>query len=260
MAGRFFTEADKTGSPGVAIINERLAQELFPVRSAIGQKLPGEEASPGEIVVGVVQNAAQASYQAPPEAEMYLPYSQFIFAAFMSTIIVRTAGDPMALADTLKKTVWAVDADQPIVKVETMNVVIADSIWRPRFSAWIFSVFGGIALVLTSAGIYGVVSYTSSLRAREVGIRVAMGATRQDVVSVIVRGAMIPLAVGLGFSFVAAFLLSRLLASLLYEISSTDPVAYLGAGTLLLLVGAIASARPAWRAATADPMQTLRTE
>ena len=260
IAGRFFTEADKTGSPGVAIINERMAQELFPGSSAVGQRNPGEAASAGELVVGVVQNAAQNSYQTPPQSEVYLPYSQFIFAAFMSSIVVRTAGDPLALAGTLKKTVWAVDADQPIVKVETMNDVIADSIWRPRFSAWIFSVFGGLALLLTSVGIYSVVSYTSSLRAREVGIRVAMGATRHDVIAVIVRGAMVPLGAGLGLSFVAAVLLSRLLASLLYEISSTDPVAYLGAGAVLLVIGAIASARPAWRAATKDPMQTLRSE
>ena len=260
LAGRYFTEADKTGSPGVAIINERLARELFPGRSPVGQRLPGEGSSEGEIVVGVAQNTAQMSYQTPPEGEMYLPYSQFIFAAFMSSIVVRTAGDPLALADTLKKIVWTVDADQPIVKVETMNDVIADSIWRPRFSAWIFSVLGGLALLLASVGIYGVVAYTSSLRAREVGIRVAMGATRRDVVAAIVRAAMIPLGVGLGISFLAALLLSRLLASLLYEISSTDPVAYLGAGGALLVIGGIASARPAWRAATADPMQTLRTE
>lgn len=260
IAGRFFTEADKTGSPGVAIINERLAQELFPKRSAVGERLPGEGAVAGEIVVGVVQNAAQRSYQAPPEAEMYLPSSQFIFAAFMSSIVVRTAGDPLTLADTLKKTVWTVDAEQPIVKVETLNDVIADSIWRPRFSAWIFSLLGGLALLLTSAGVYGVVAYTTALRLREVGIRMAMGATPRDVVAVIVRGAMIPLGAGLVISFAAALLLSRLLASLLYEISSTDPVAYVGAGALLLIIGAVASARPAWRAATGDPMQTLRAE
>jgi len=260
IAGRFFTEADKTGSPGVAIINERLALEMFPGRSAVGERLPGEGAVAGETVVGVVQNAAQGSYQTPPEAEMYLPYTQFIFAAFMSSIVVRTAGDPLAVADTLKKIIWTVDAEQPVVKVETLNDVIADSIWRPRFSAWIFSVLGGLALLLASAGIYGVVAYTSALRAKEVGIRVAMGATRHDVIAVIVRGAMIPLGAGLVISFVAALLLSHLLSSLLYEISGTDPVAYMCAAGLLLLIGAIASARPAWRAAVADPMQTLRAE
>ena len=260
IAGRFFTESDKTGSPAVAIVNERLAQELFPGRNAVGERLPAEDGSPGEMVVGVVENAAQRNYQAPPEGEMYLPYSQFIFAAFMSTVVVRTAENPLLLASTLKKAVWTVDADQPIVKVETLDDVIADSIWRPRFSAWIFSLFGGLALLLSAAGIYGVVAYTSALRTREIGIRVAMGATRQDVVAIIMRGAMIPLGIGLGISLGAALLLSRLLASLLYEISSTDPVTYLVAGALLLMAGGIASARPAWRAATRDPMQTLRTE
>ena len=146
------------------------------------------------------------------------------------------------------------------MKIETLNDVIADSIWRPRFSAWIFSVLGGLALLLTSVGIYGVVAYTTALRTREVGIRVALGATPGDVVAVIVRGAMIPLATGLAISFVSAVLLSRLLTSVLYEISGTDPIAYLGAAALLLTIGAIASARPAWKAANGDPLVALRTE
>ncbi len=183
-----------------------------------------------------------------------------MFGVFMSTIVVRTTGEPLSLAATLSKEVWAVDPNQPIVKVETMDEVIADSIWRPRFSAWVFSVLGGLALLLTCAGIYSVVAYTTNLRAREIGIRVALGATPQKVVAVILRGAMIPLASGLAVSIVAALLLSRLLASLLYEIGSNDPVAFLSAGALLLAIGAVASARPAWKAATSDPLQALRVE
>jgi putative ABC transport system permease protein len=260
IAGRFFTEADNADSPGVVIINERLARELFPGRNPVGEKLPAEGSHEGATVVGVAQNTPQQSYEKPPDGEEYLPYTQFIFGAFMSTIVARTSGDPLALADTLKKAIWTVDADQPIMKVETLDDVIADSIWRPRFSAWIFSVFGGLALLLTSAGVYGVVAYTTALRAREVGIRVAMGATPRDVVAVIVRGAMIPLAAGLAVSLVAALVLSRLLTSVLYEISGTDPVAYFGAGLLLLAIGAVASARPAWKAANGDPLEALRTE
>ncbi len=260
IAGRFFTEADGTGSPRVAIINERLARELFPGRNAVGEKLPGAGSYEGETVVGVVQDAPQRSYEKLPEGEMYLPYRQFIFGAFMSTIVVRTSGDPLAVADSLKRTIWSVDTTQPIMKVETLNDVIADSIWRPRFSAWIFSILGGLALILTSAGVYGVVAYTTALRTREVGIRVAMGATPRDVVAVIVRGAMMPLAVGLAVSLVTALLVSRLLTSVLYEIRGTDPIAYLGAGALLLAIGAVASLRPAWRAANGDPLEALRTE
>jgi ABC-type antimicrobial peptide transport system permease subunit len=147
-----------------------------------------------------------------------------------------------------------------VLKVETMDDVISDSIWRPRFSAWIFAALGGLALPLTSTGIYSVVAYTTALRSKEVGIRVALGAQPRDVVDVVLRGAMLPLMSGLLAGVVAALILSRLLSSLLYETSHTDPATYLGAAALLLALGITASLRPAWRAATADPLRGLRTE
>ncbi|MBZ5729072.1 MAG: ABC transporter permease [Acidobacteriia bacterium] len=260
-AGRIFSDADQTGAPRVAIINQFLARQLYPNRSPLGLTLPSPEpAAPAITVVGVVGNTSQMSYDRPAEGEIYLPIRQFIFAAFMSTIVARTSGDPLALAAALKTAVWGVDPNQPVVKVETMSDVIADSIWRPRFSAWIFSILGGLAVLLTSVGVYGVVSYTASLRAHEVGIRVALGAAPRNVAAVIVRGAMIPLAAGLAVSLVAALWLSRLLASLLYEIDSSDPVTYLSAGALLLALGAAASARPAWKASRGDPIEALRAE
>jgi putative ABC transport system permease protein len=258
IAGRFFTESDQEGSKRVVIVNERLAHQMFPHRDAVGQKLPGWDIE--TTIVGVVKNASQASYEQPAEGELYHPYQQFIFGVFLSTIVVRTSGDPLSLAATLRKEIWAADPNQPIVKVETMNDVVADSIWRPRFSAWIFSVLGSLALLLTSAGVYGVMAYTTARRAREVGIRVALGASPRRVMELILRDAMIPLAAGLASGLFVALLLSRLLASLLYEISSADPVTYLGAGALLLAIGAAASARPAWKAATGDPLTALRTE
>ncbi len=258
IAGREFSEQDQIDSPGVAIINQYLARQLFPNRDPLGQAI-GESKVPAITVVGVVKDSSQLTYDQPAIGEIYRPYRQFIFAAFMSTIVARTSGEPLSVAAALRQAVWAVDPDQPIVRVETMNDVIADSIWRPRFSAWVFSVLGGLALFLTCAGVYSVVAYTSALRAREIGIRVALGATPQNVVAVILRGAMIPLAASLAISFVATLLLSTL-ATLLYEIRSNDPVTYLGAGALLLAIGAVASARPAWKAATRDPLAALRTE
>ena len=201
-----------------------------------------------------------ANYDDPVKAEMYLPYQQYIFGAFLSTFVVRASGDPLKLAETLQKEIWAVDPDQPVVKVETMEDVVADSIWRPRFSAWIFSVLGGLALVLACAGIYSVIAYTATLRAREVGIRVALGATPSRVIALILRDAIQPLAIGLAVSLIAALLLARLLTGLLYETGSGDPAAYLGAGAVLLIVGAAASARPAMTAAAADPVRALRIE
>jgi putative ABC transport system permease protein len=244
----------------VAIINEYLARQLFPDRNPLGEKLTARSNAPGQTIVGVVKDSPQVSYELPAQGEVYIPYQQFIFATFMSTIVVRTEGEPAALAAVLKSQVWAVDPNQPVVKVETMEEVIANSIWRPRFSAWIFSVLSGLSVLLTAIGVYGVVAYTSALRAHEVGIRVAIGATASDVLAVILRGAMIPLVLGLGLSVVATLLLSRLLTNLLYGLSSSDPLTYLSAGALLLLIGVAASARPAWRAATRDPLETLRAE
>ena len=260
IAGRAFADSDQTGAPDVAIINEYLARQLFPNRNPLGEKLMAGSNAPGPTIVGVVKDSPQMSYELPAQGEVYIPYQQFIFATFMSTIVVRTEGEPTALAAALRKEVWAVDPNQPVVKVETMEQVIANSIWRPRFSAWIFSVLSGLSVLLTAFGVYGVVAYTSTLRAREVGIRVALGATANDVLAVILRGAMVPLMVGLGLSVVTTLLLSRLLTNLLYGVSSSDPLTYLSAGALLLLIGVAASARPAWRAATRDPLGTLRAE
>ncbi len=261
LAGRSFSESDQTGAPAVAIVNEYLAHQLFGGRNPIGQALPPENGNvPVHTVVGVVRDTPQSSYAQAPTGELYLPYRQYIFGVFLSTIVVRASGDPLSLASTLRKQVWAVDPNEPVVKIETMDDVIADSIWRPRFSAWLFSVLGGLALLLTSAGVYGVIAYTTNLRLREVGIRVALGATPANIAAVVVRDAMMPLAAGLAIGVAAALLLSRLLSSLLYEIGATDPLTYLSAAALLLAIGAAASAHPAWKAAVGDPLEALRTE
>ncbi len=259
LAGRIFSDSDQAGTPSVAIINGYLARHFFPNRSPLGEKMIAG-GSPGPTIVGVVKDTPQMSYELEPKGEVYIPYQQYMFATFMSTVVVRTEGEPTALAAALKKEVWAVDPNQPVVKVETMEDVIANSIWRPRFSAWIFSVLSGLSVFLTAIGVCGVVAYTSSLRTREVGIRVALGATPKVVAAVILRGAMMPLVLGLGVSVVAALLLARVLRNLLYGISSNDPATYVCAGALLLVIGVAASARPAWRAATRDPLPTLRAE
>jgi predicted permease len=260
LAGRLFNEQDHGTAPYVAIINEYLAKQLFPNRDPLGQRITTPEKGPGATVVGVVRDSPQVSYDQPAKGEIYHHYQQFIFAIFMSTFVVRTDGDPMALADVLRKEVWAVNANQPVVKVQAMNEVIASSIWRPRFSAWIFTVLGLLSLVLTCIGVYSVVAYTTALRAREVGIRVALGATPESVVSMILRGVMVPLVLGLAVSAMAAVFLARVMGSVLYEVSGSDPVTYVGAGLVLLATGVVASLRPAWRAATGDAVVALRTE
>ena len=260
VSGRLFEEADQRGAPGVAIINEYLAGRLFPDRDPLGQLLPSENREKAVKVVGVVKNSWLARYDQPMEGEVYLPYRQVIRFAFALTVVVRTPDEPFALAETLRKEIWALDPNQPVLEVRTMNEVVAQSIWRPRFSAWIFSALGGLALLLTAVGVYSVVAYTTALRMREVGIRIALGATQGTVAKTVLRDAMMPLAAGLVGGLGAALLLSHLLVGLLYQISGTDPTAYLGAGALLLAIGGFAGLGPALKAARCQPLSVLKVE
>ncbi len=255
LQGQVFSEHEPDG----VVINQYLAHLFFPDRNPIGEALPSDRPSKA-VVVGVVANTWHRQYDEHSAGEVYIYYRTYMFGTFLSTIVARTSGDPLALADILRRQVWAVEPSEPVLKIETMNDVIADSIWRPRFSAWIFGALGGLALLLTSAGIYGVVAYTTALRSKEMGIRIALGATPRDVVVVVLRGAIVPLTIGLVAGLVGALVFSRLLSSLLFETSHTDPVSYLSASALLLALGIAASMRPAIRAAATDPLDTLRAE
>jgi putative ABC transport system permease protein len=260
LAGRAFTSADQSmDAPLVGIIDQHMAQSLFPGRDPLDEVLP-VNATRRIRIVGVVKDTAQMVYGQPQKDEMYIPFRQWVFGVFMSTIVMRASGEPLTIASAVRRAVWEVDPEQPIVKVETLNDMIADSIWQPRFSAWVYSALGALALLLTSAGIYSVVSFTTTLRTREMGLRVALGATPARVVAGVLRDAMLPLACGLGASLIVARLLVRLMASLLYETSQGDPAAYGFAVAILLGTGLLASIRPAWKAATRDPLEALRSE
>jgi ABC-type antimicrobial peptide transport system permease subunit len=239
-----------------------MARHLFPDRDAVGQFLPSEQGPPkmGAKVVGVVKDAWQMDYTAPITGEVYLPFRQLIFGTFMSTFVIRTTADPVSLAPAIRREVWSIDPNEPVTKMETLRDVIDDAIWIPRFSAWIFSVMALMALALTAAGIYAVVAYTSALRARELGIRVAVGAAPRDVAADVLRRIMIPLTGGLLVSVAAALLVSKLIASLLYGVGPGDPLTYAISFLLLAGTGVLASVRPAWKAAKADPLAALRTE
>jgi putative ABC transport system permease protein len=261
LAGRHFSDADQATSPRVAIVNEYIARQLFPNISPIGQPLPSaEEGAPVVMIVGVVGDTAQASYDQPIQGEIYRPMRQFIFATFVSTVVVRTPGDPLSFVGAVRNAVWRADPNQPILRVQTMHDAIAESTWRPRFSAWIFSVLAILAVLLTAAGVYGVVAYTSSLRAREMGIRIVLGASPTSLIAKVACSAMLPICVGLAIGLLSALPLSSLLESLLYEVRGADVLSYLSAAAILLIIGAAASVGPAWRMVTETPAKTLRTE
>ena len=261
LAGRHFNDVDQATSPRVAIVNEYIARQFFPNTSPIGRRLPSaEEGGPAVTIVGMVRDTSQVSYDQPIQGEIYRPMRQFIFATFMSTVVVRTPGDPLSFVGAIRNAIWQADPSQPIVEVQTMDDAIAESTWRPRFSAWIFSVLATLAVLLTAAGAYGVVAYTISLRTREMGIRIALGASPTSLIAAVVRSAMLPICVGLAVGLLSALLLSRLLESLLYEVRGTDIASYLGAAATLLIIGAVASAGPAWGLLTESPVKALRTD
>ena len=221
-----------------------LAHLFFPDRNPIGQALPSERPAK-TVVIGVVANTWHKKYDQHSAGEIYIYYRKFMFGTFLSTIVARTSGDPLALAAILRKQVWTVEPNEPVLKVQTMDDVIAGYLWRPRFSAWIFAALGGLALVLTAAGIYGVVAYTTALRSKEVGIRMALGARPGNIVAVVMQSALIPLTTGLIAGLIAVSIFSGLLRSLLYETSQFDPVSYFSAAGVLLVLGIAASlARP----------------
>lgn len=260
VSGRLFTPADRRDSTPVAIITERLARDLYPDRDAIGANLTSV-GRPGSIrIVGVVNDSWVSKYDQPSDGEIYFPYVQKSFPSWANTIVIRSDRNLLEQAEALRESVWEVDSNQPITRTESMAAIVSDAIWRPRFSAWALSLLGLVALLLTALGTYAVVNYISTLRMREVGIRMSVGATPRDVVLMVMTDAMRPLIIGLAVGGLAALALARLLASVLYETSGWQPEAYLGAVVVMLAASVVASLVPARRAAAADPISVLRAE
>lgn len=260
VSGRLFTSADRDDSAPVAIVTERLTRDIFPDHDAIGDYLPSN-GSPERIrIVGVVDDSWVSKYDQPSDGEIYFPYSQKSFPSWTSTIVIRDDRNLLEQAEVLRQAVWAVDSSQPITRVESMEAIVSEAIWRPRFSAWALSLLGLTALLLSALGTYAVVKFISTLRMREVGIRMSVGATPRDVVLMVMTEAMRPLIIGLVLGGLAALALARLLASVLYETSGWQPEAYLGAVAVMLAAAVVASLVPARRAAAADPISVLRAE
>lgn len=260
LSGRGFDEQDREGAPRVAVINEHLAQQLYGGEDPLGKLLPGWEPENRMRVVGVAKNSWQYRFDRPVTAEMYVPYRQLLRFEFVSTFVLRTSRPTTEIADELRAAVWSFDPEQPVVKIETMDEVFWSAIWRPRFAAWLFTALGALALLLSACGVYAVVAFTTAMRMREAGIRMAVGARPADVVRLVLSDALCPLAVGLAAGALGAYLLSGFLSAVLYETQGVEPAAYLGAGVILLFVGAGAGLGPALRAAGSDPLEVLRAD
>ncbi|HST53136.1 MAG TPA: ABC transporter permease [Pyrinomonadaceae bacterium] len=258
--GRAFNAEEVTAERHVAVVSESLAQKYFPGEDPIGQRIVvamKQNPEPTEIV-GVVPDVKLQTLDDEPKPTVYWPQPE-LTTNFM-TLVVRTKGDPLSLVAAARKEIQAMDAEQPVADVRTMNQLLAESVGRARFSALLLAVFACVALVLAVVGLYGVMSYAVAQRTHEIGIRVALGAQGRDVLGLVVGQGLLLAAVGLALGLAGALALTRLMRSLLYEVSTTDPATYVGISALLLLVALLACLIPARRATKIDPIVALRYE
>jgi putative ABC transport system permease protein len=264
LQGREFNEQDRVDSPAVAVISETMARRYFAGQDPLGKRVtPGNpsEAQPDDwiTIVGVVKDVRQFELVADPKPQMYLSYVQAGFFA-PRNLVVSTSVEPMSLAATVRKAVWDIDKEQPVSNISTMEEVLSESVARQRFSMLLLGIFATLALVLAAVGIYGVMSYSVAQRKHEIGLRMALGAQASDVLKMVVGHGLKLVLIGVGIGLVAAFVLTRVMASLLFGISATDPLTFIAISLVLISVALLASYIPARRATKVDPMVALRYE
>jgi predicted permease len=257
-SGRLFSAQDREGAPQVAIVNERLARQQFPGENPIGKRVQfGPPESPFFEIVGIVGDVRHGGLGEDAPAQIYLAYAQTSFGGL--TAVVR-GSDAGQLASALRREVRAVDADQPVARLRTMEEVISEGIARPRFITLLLGAFAGVALLLAIVGIYGVVAYSVAQRTQEFGIRMALGADARRVLREVVGQAARVTAVGVAIGVAAALVLSRTLSTLLFEVGAADPVTYVSIALVLLGATVVASWIPARRATRVTPLSALRPE
>jgi putative ABC transport system permease protein len=261
LRGREFTSRDRQGSPGVAIVNEALARLYFPHGDAVGKRLKvGREKGPWLQVVGVAASIRHRSIELEPAPELFVPYAQYPWLTRPRHLLVRTSSDPAPFGAAITAEVRSVDKDQPVSDIRAMDTVVGRSMARTRFSMSLLAAFGALALVLAGVGIYGVVAWSVTQRTREIGIRMALGAGRSQVLwLVLARGACLA-GVGVAIGIFGALAAARMLAGLVYGITITDPLTFASISLVLSVVGLAASYFPARRATKVDPMIALRYE
>jgi predicted permease len=258
LLGHDFSERDVAKSPGVVIIDETLARRWWPDENPLGNRLVmGPEKKVLE-VIGVAKNAKHRSLFEAPHTFMYVPVTQTYRSAM--TLLVRTAHDPTGLVAAVQRELRALDPNLPIFRIGTLAAQLSNSLMPQRLAAALVTAFGAIALLLAAIGLYGVMAYTVSQRTREIGIRMALGAQARDVLRLVVRQGMFIALFGVLLGLAAALALTRLMTSLLFGVSATDPLTFGVIALLLALVALLACYIPARRATQVDPLTALRYE
>jgi putative ABC transport system permease protein len=254
--GRLFGPTDRQGAPPVAIINDSAAKKYFPGEDPIGRSIAFE--GNARTIVGIVDDVHQSSFEMAPRTEAYIPMEQSVVVG--SELVIRTSGNPYDVLPQVKAAVFAVLPGVPLRNIRTMDELIAIRVAQRKVSMLLLGLFGLLGLVISAIGIYGVMAYLVSQRAREIGVRVALGATRADVMRMVLLHACVLVVSGLILGGGGAWYLSAAATTFLFSIEPTDPRAFAAAFLLLALAALAASAIPARRAASADPMLALRAE
>ena len=258
LDGRTCAMTDHVDGPLVVLVNRLLAERFWPGESAVGKRLR-VTAVPGDIaVVGVVGDTRPNLLSQPVRPQMYGCLSQQ--PGIFATVALKTAGDPLALTRSVQQAIWSVDPDQPMWKIRTAESMINNSVQRDRFVMLLMLCAAALALLLAALGTYSVLAYTVHRRAREVGVRMALGATRGSIVRLVLGRTVVLTAVGVGLGVIGALILGRVVATQLYEVSPRDPLTLAATALILASVAHIAAWIPTRRATTVDPMITLRAE
>jgi putative ABC transport system permease protein len=258
LKGRLLDERDVKESR-VLLINETLATKYFPNQDPVGKQIEvsWDGSGPDEIV-GVVGDIREGALAKEPEPAIYWQHPRVPYSGM--ALIVRTAGDAARFGRAIQREIHAIDPEQPVADVRTMEQVIAKSIARPRFNTLLLSIFAGVALVLASVGLYGVMNYSATQRTHEVGIRMALGATRADIMRLVVGNGMLLTLIGIGIGVAASLMLTRVMANLLFGVTATDLPTFVGVSVVLAAVALIANYIPARRATRVNPVIALRYE
>jgi predicted permease len=259
VQGRDFNAHDREGSTNVVIVNEELARRYFGNQNAIGKRLQiGSADRPPEEIVGIARNAKYRNLREPPLPFIYIPLGQEYQAGM--TVMVRTQGDPSALLAPLRSEMRVLNKDVPVFAVQTMTDRIGGQLAAERMIAVLLSIFGGVALLLATIGVYGVMAYSVAQRNREIGIRMALGAERIDILKLIVGQGFTLVAIGTVIGFLLSLSLTRVLKNQLFGLSATDPLTFGSIIALMMAVGLLACYLPARRATKVDPLEALRYE
>jgi putative ABC transport system permease protein len=263
VQGRAFTERDTENAPLVMIVNQALARRDFPNVNPVGKRIGlGNNDPKGQPVwweiVGVAADVRNLELREDPSPEFYTSALQDTWTGM--SIVVRTSVEPVSMAPEIRRLAASVDKAAPVSEVKTMEHIVSEAVTQPRFNLYLLGLFGGIALLLSAAGIYGVTSYGVTQRTHELGIRLALGAQVGDVLKMILGQGMLLIAIGLGIGLAASFALTRLLKTLLFGVSVTDPLTFVAITLVLAFVALVACYIPARRATKVDPLQALRYE